>query len=171
MWIKASCTSTILAYSLIGLVSNTTLAQNYNLYHFNDPVPIELSLNRISVIADTQDPSAVESLADLGITVTNVEPSPIPGWLLLDIELDNADGTTLEDALNRIARNEQFDFISPVFFDDFGQGLTGKALLGKISEPFPENLRKFLKIAFRFRSSSVPVLKCHKHLSEHLLKV
>ena len=104
----------------VALSTRVALAQNHNLYHFDDPVPLELNPNRIAVFAGTQDSTTIESLTDLGITVTNVEPYPIPGWQLLDIELDVVDGSALEEALDRIARKGPFDFVSPVFFDDLG---------------------------------------------------
>ena len=77
----------VLACLLNGLVLSTAFAQNHNLYHFDDPVPIELNLNRIAVFAETQDTIAVESLADLGIAVTTVEAFPIPGWQLIRLPI------------------------------------------------------------------------------------
>ncbi len=111
---------TVLNFLLIGLVSSTTLAQDQNLYHFADPVPIELNLNRIAIFAGNQVQSAAESLQDLGVTITNVESSPIPGWQLLDIEFDDVNESLLEDTINRLSEKEKFNFVSPVFFDDLG---------------------------------------------------
>jgi len=111
---------TVLVCFFNGLASSSAIAQNYNLYHFADAVPIKLDQSSIAILTGVLDPIAIESFADLGINVTNVESFAIPGWQLLDIELNDTDVPALEDALNRIARAKQFDFVAPVFFDNFG---------------------------------------------------
>ncbi|VAX40040.1 hypothetical protein MNBD_PLANCTO03-1515 [hydrothermal vent metagenome] len=119
-WLALLAASFVLALS--APLAFAAFAQNYNRYHFDQPQPVPLVLNpdRIAVFAEAQDQVAVEGLAEHGITVTSVEPSPIPGWQLLNIEMEAIDGLALEDALNDIAREGLFDFVSPVFFDDLG---------------------------------------------------